>query len=272
MSNIYLELLAEHGIEISDNDRRDWAKEMQTQTLQSPTAQSEKPAWDKTCIKCTEFDYDPRQEFYYCVKCYKCKRERIIIFQQAYHSATKFSNHWTQPLGSQNTITIYKKRFYKPITHFKEHLRRYMGARFTQLPEDLLEKLRGIDPEDVNMYFEVRSRLKALKLNKYYKDIFMIMYQLGGKNPQLDHGLYEQCITDFKWLMQHFMKNRSQWGRHSMPSNYVLLEILLRKNGHTPYYNLPTLKDSVLRAKVYEIYDQLKHVNQEFNQQDETVL
>jgi hypothetical protein len=132
-----------------------------------------------------------------------------------------------------------------------------MGSRFTNIPNDLLSKLQDVNVKSVDAYFLIKSKMKSLGLNKYYKEIFMIIYQLGGVRPYVDNVLYEQCVADFQKLMFHFINGRSEWNRHSMPSMYMILDILLRKNGHTPYYNIPCLKDDQLRERVYRIYNQL---------------
>ena len=55
--------------------------------------------------------------------------------------------------------------------------------------------------------------------------------------------------------MQHyFLKDRKDWDRHSMPSNYMILKMVLERNGHEPYYDIPLLKNDKCRFQVYDIY------------------
>ena len=149
-----------------------------------------------------------------------------------------------------------------------------MGARFTE-PSEKLQKIHGsieeisetidLDVTDKNSYFIVQKQLKARGLNSLYKEIFTIIYRKGGVNPKVSYEVFEKCIAEFKILMYHFIRNKEIWGRHSMPSIYMMMDILLKENGHTPYYNIPKLKDDILREKVVSIYKDLKDIKIEYN-------
>ena len=123
-----------------------------------------------------------------------------------------------------------------------------------------------VDVNDKDAYFIVQRQLKSMKLNSLYKEIFTIIYRKGGHNPKIDHEIFEKCITEFKILMYHFLRNKEMWGRHSMPSIYMMMDILLRENGHVPFYNIPKLKDLILREKVVSIYKDLKDIKIEYNE------
>lgn len=266
MNKNYLELLNEYGIQTDScsqfqrncEENEEVPKIQKVTELQSFTRYPTQ--YDNYPFKCCYYQSivtDKYNECYYCNECGLCMKEKVIVYQQPTYSNNISSFYFQKPLGSTNTITFYRKRFYKPLTHFKEHLRRYMGSRFTNIPHDLISKLKDVDVENVNAYFLIKAKMKSLGLNKYYKEIFMIIYQLGGVRPYIDNVLYEQCVADFQKLMFHFIKGRNEWKRHSMPSMYMVLDILLRKNGHTPYYTIPCLKDDQLRERVYKIYNEL---------------
>lgn len=171
-----------------------------------------------------------------------------------------FYNPYTangKPVGSANTLNFVPKRGYKSLTHFKEHLRRYMGARFGKYPENLLAKLRGkVNVADPNCYRDVQRLLKVNGFSKLYKEIFTIIYSLDGKRPKIDNRIFDACVTDFMWFQSRFrqMKKMSSTCRKNMPSMYVLLDILLRRHGHTPFYVIPKLKDEQLQANVMMVF------------------
>ena len=133
-----------------------------------------------------------------------------------------------------------------------------MGARFTDISDEVLKGMDDVDIHDRQAYNLVKGILKKLKKPKLYKEIFTIIYLKGGHKPALENEVYENCIKDFKIIMNYFLTIRSTYGRHSMPSNYMLLDLILRRNGHDPYYVIPYLKNDECRDKVMSIYQDLK--------------
>lgn len=167
-----------------------------------------------------------------------------------------------------------KKRHYHSGIHFQTHLKRYMGASPGEIPDKLYEQLGDIDLKDRNAYFEVRRRLKSLKLSKYYKHIFRIIYDLGGRKPELSGDQLQRLNIHFNMMQSYFYENsgcfmghnsfgdivkyrasQGKFSRKSMPSISMLLDFLLKGVGHTPFYSLPYLKDKQLRHRVYEFYN-----------------
>jgi hypothetical protein len=185
------------------------------------------------------------------------------------------------PWGMKSSYTYKKRRFYNPLTHFKEHLRRYLGARFTLIPQELMADLRtmNLNVQHPEAYNTVKTALKSLRHKQYqtsrmnhhtkftehrvhrstnfYKDIFTIIYELGGQKP--DFNNMQQLYQKYKDLTYYFTRKKIQLARHNMPCNYMLLDILLRECDHTPHYNLPYLKNINLRDTVIHIFHQLRH-------------
>ena len=93
-----------------------------------------------------------------------------------------------EPYGSKSTQNVTMYRPYHPLTHFREHLRRYMGERFQYIPEELLKDLRGkIDPMHRDAFWHVKSELKSLRHKKYkvqYWDRGMRRYYVKEYSPQ----------------------------------------------------------------------------------------
>ncbi len=185
-------------------------------------------------------------------------------------------------LGASSRYTYKKYRPYKPLTHFREHLRRYLGQRFLAIPDELLNDLRGkFNPMDRNAYVKVKSQMKQLggkkytvevwdkemrrtelkkyKVQKFYKDIFTIIYSLGGIQPRFNQT--NEIFNSYMKLQYEFAQARNQGrlnNRHNMPSHFMILDILLRKHGHVPYYEIPHLKDHASWQNVLNMYNDLK--------------
>lgn len=184
-----------------------------------------------------------RGENSYCMNCGLVLRDKVLRADMNY---------------MYTSSTIIKKRFYSPLTHFKEHLRRYMGSRFTTIPLEVLESIRGVDTKSENAYFLIKACLKKMKYSKFYKEIFMLIYMNGGCKVEVTNEQYNACISDFKIILHYFKKYKSLWNRHSLPSNYMLMKLLLEKNGHIPYYTLPELKIEKCKLKFDEMYMELQ--------------
>jgi hypothetical protein len=198
---------------------------------------------DPNCCSTPEITHGPRGENAFCMSCGLCVRYRFLELDY---------------VRLKTGVYFTKKRYYAPITHFKEHLRRYMGARFTEIPQSVVDGTACVDVKDPNAYYLMKNRLKQLKVPKLYKEIFTLIYMHGGFKPQIQNNVYEQCVEEFKIIMQKFLGTREEYRRHSMPSNYMLLDILLKQNGHDPYYTFPYLKNDKCRDRVLEIYSDLK--------------
>lgn len=122
------------------------------------------------------------------------------VHEQEYMMTTEYWSEF-EPCGSKYHMVYVRKRYYKPLTHFKEHLRRYMGARFTELPDHLWTTLKNDATLDCTLpdaYTQVKDRLKRLKMSKYYKEIFMLIYSLGGQPPKISNQQYLLCIRSFE--------------------------------------------------------------------------
>lgn len=92
---------------------------------------------------------------------------------------------------------------------------------------------------DRNAYHLIRAQLKQRKMHAKYKSIFTIIYALGGRAPKITSRFKEQCMDTYRALEHFFKQRRDQFRRKSMPSVYMLLDIVLRQNGHEPYYFIP---------------------------------
>jgi len=235
------------------------------------------PPQQKNVIECCgPIELVPKEGHYVCWNCGLVKDNYFIVQEEEPHRSGG------KPFGSQSSYTYKKYRPYKPLTHFREHFRRYTGQRFQTIPTELLHDLRPkVNPRAKDAYWQVKTQLKKLKGKKYvvkvwnkemrrydakkytpqkfYKDIFCIIYDLGGYQPKVDN--VNEIFQAYQNLQYQFLqlKRKHETSRSNMPSHFMLLDILLRKHGHSPYYEIPYLKDKESREKVIQIFKMLNY-------------
>lgn len=174
------------------------------------------------------------------------------------------------PLGAQSQYSpIKKKRVYKRLTHFKEHVRRFLGklsltfllgARFTPLPENILTAIsKEVDIMSRDCYHQVKSALKKIGCPKLYKEIFTIIYKLGGiKSKVQDVNTLYQMYTEFDYYYEQSRKTGNITRRNGV-SFYMVLDLFLKELGYPSYYYLPYLKNEELQREVLRIISQLRY-------------
>jgi hypothetical protein len=228
-----------------------------------------------TC--CGPIELNEVEGHYSCIECGLIKDGYYIVNEEEPQRYTA-----GMPVGSRSSYTYSKYRPYKPLTHFREHLRRYAGQRFVTFPKDLINDLKTvIDPLDRKAFSKVKHYLKKFsgkrytvkyydkemrvwrekqcKPTKFYKDIFSIIYELGGLQPNVKNinemfAMYSAVCFQFKHL-----KGQGATNRRNMPSHYMLLDLLLKEYGNEPYYEIPYLKDEELRNSVLKIFNVLRN-------------
>lgn len=138
-------------------------------------------------------------------------------------------------------------RAYKPMNHFREHLRRYMGSRSTSMNLELLK----INIKNRRAYFYIKKQLKKLKMRREYKNIWSILYKLGGEMPAIDNILFHRILNCFGEFMSKYPLHQGE--RKSVPSHDMLLSAILQKLGYKPYYYLPLIQSRSIRDNVFYI-------------------
>lgn len=142
------------------------------------------------------------------------------------------------------------KRFYKPLNHFREHLRRYMGSRHSSMDLALLT----FDPKDRDAFHTIKSQLKQLKLVQEYKNIWSIIYALGGKKPDLSNEQFHTILRYFYKFIHNFTKLKTQ--RKSVPSHEMILHQIFLLIDYEPFYHLPIVQSISIRAEIEIILTQ----------------
>lgn len=205
--------------------------------------------------------------------CYKCG---LVVQGYLIEGMGETSNDFIRDFNPR------KRRHYHPYIHFNTHLKRYLGDVDLQIEDKYLNEMKScINVRSPNAYEDVRKYLKKQKLSDNYKAIYRIIYDLGGNKPVLTSVQYEGIKNDFMNLQTFFLNNSGKYcaissggmvvkqreslgkfNRKSIPCLSMLLDILLRKNGHVPFYNIPQLKDADLRQRVLDFYECHRKNNQ----------
>jgi hypothetical protein len=138
---------------------------------------------------------------------------------------------------------------YIRLNHFKEILSQFQAKETTQIPPDIIEKIRNrIKKERITdmreiTYDKMREILRKLQLNKYFEHIQYINSLLGIKPPIMSEELHETlCVL--------FIEIQGPWAIHCPPNRtnffnyaYALYQLcmLLGQTQYLPY--IPLLKD-----------------------------
>jgi hypothetical protein len=208
---------------------------------------------------CDAPSIETREGYEVCEACGLVLRTDMIEkAPPAYRSRRQYRHEGAAWLGEDEDSYMPRKRFYKPLTHFRQHLRSYLFARNVDIPAEIMAHLRDtIDIEDRNAYSAVKTELKRMGAQRFYKDVFTVIYALGGRKPHVTPEQVDSMCNYFKRWYYNF--NRlERFGKHNTPSIYMLMEIILREFGHEPYYYIPSLKSDKLRQRVLQIYDEVK--------------
>lgn len=222
---------------------------------------------------CGPIELNAKEGYYFCWTCGLIKDDKYIVQEEEPEYSGFKANGAQTSYGGKSSYTYNKYRAYKPLTHFREHIRMYLGQRFHPIPDQLIADIKSLGKVDVNSkdaYQQVRQSMKQLrhrtyeiqvwdynmrrlqtkhyKTPKFYKDIFSIIYTLGGHQPHIQN--LHSIIQAYRNLQYQFLQLKT---RHNMPSHYMVLDILLRRYNNQSYYNIPYLKDDSSRDKVIEI-------------------
>lgn len=153
-------------------------------------------------------------------------------------------------LGLNNGYVYIAKRFYKPINHFRDHLKRYIGGVTHNVPPNLFQEMRvKVDVLRKDAYTQIHKILKKNKLHGEYKHIWSIIIDLGGFKNDLTNQEFHTCLNLFRCFLEAFQKIE-KGVRKSLPSHYMMLKCILDLMEIPIYYDIPVLKNRTLRNNI----------------------
>ena len=136
---------------------------------------------------------------------------------------------------------------YKRVNHFNEWVSQIQGKESTEIPEEIFEKiLSEIKKEQIKdtlklSYNKMREILKKLKFNKYYEQIYYIIYRLNGISPpNFSPELEEKLRNMFKEIQGPFLKHCPDKRKNFLSYSYVLFKFcqLLEKDEYLKHFSL----------------------------------
>jgi hypothetical protein len=151
-------------------------------------------------------------------------------------------------LGESNGYVYKPLRFYKPLNHFREHLKSFLASHPIAFPPALLKSLQHINVHQKTAFFLIRKELKAQRKVKYYKHVWSLIHELGGKKNELTNQQYHNCLNIFKSFLVAFQANPGE--RKNLPSHNMILNAILKMLKIEIYYETPGLCNNKLRKNV----------------------
>lgn len=153
-------------------------------------------------------------------------------------------------------IVVYS---YKRDNHFNEWLLQFQAQEQTNIPDDVIEKLRHefkktkIKSLDEITHAKVRSFLKKLKLNKYYEHVPYITNILNGiQPPKMTLGLEERLRRMFQEIQEPFNKHCPENRKNFLSYSYVLYKFceLLGEDDYLDCFPLLKSKEKLYQQDV----------------------
>lgn len=244
--NIYIDMLQDIGILVDDRHECDFKYVSQYElkcTVCGETKNSKVD--DPSC--CGEV-MQQKNGHLVCHKCARCVVHSERIWYWPYAQEGKRTN-----CG----YTMKKYRPYKKTQYFLNHLKRYEGSLCNVKEPWVADMFAEVNPLHRDAYFHVRSWLLKHKKTKYYGHIFTMIYDNGGRRPDLSVEAYRRLKDEIKAVCHYHddVKYRGEMLGHSMKCVPAMLHKLLILSGHEPYYNLHQLKDQGLMEKVDRFFE-----------------
>ena len=163
-----------------------------------------------------------------------------VFYERERYVVTDFSN-----------FQIRHRRIYKRLDHFKEVLSQFQGKEGKDIPNDVVELIRGRITKDKGSTTlnDVKQSLRQLKLNKYVENILYIHHVLTGTPlPYIKREIEDNTVRLFKQVERAFemVRSRVPFARASFLNYYFVLFKLL-DSLHQPelLYRIPLLKTQV---------------------------
>ena len=149
--------------------------------------------------------------------------------------------------NDEKQITVEGNFAYQKINHFKELLAQVQAKQNTEIPEEVLNKVKAelkkqriTQTSQVDMA-RINKILKGLKIFKYYEHCNYICYLITGRPPKQIAPALESK------LCQMFMEVEKAWEKHKPPDRhnflsfpYVMYQMfkLLNADEFLPCFNL----------------------------------
>lgn len=201
----------------------------------------------------------------YVDSCDECAKSNVVFFQDSSELvcdccgkvlAAGVVEEFTYKDEMEITSRIVQYS-YKRINHFNEYISAFQGQEQTNLPDEVLDKLRAelkkmrIDSFEQISHSKIRALLKKNRLNKYYEHVHYIGLQLCGmKPPRMSQELEERLRLMFRDVQPAFEKVCPSNRKNFLSYSYCIYKMLqiLGEDEFLPYLPLLKSREKLLQA------------------------
>lgn len=223
--------------------------------------------------------------------CSDCGKVDRLSQKYAYHLEQKpdFFGHYN------HGYSIHKKRFYQAYTNLKDHFYRLIGYSHASAPceewnstgyctrrcfdinrcKNCYGRHRSlVCPVPLNWkvkmkkefnwrsegaYEQLKCYLKKNRLSCQYKNIFALLYGLGGPLPSINPQQYENIVRLLRTIYNFYCDElREQDHKRSLGSALMILKYCLDTLGIDYYYEMPMLKTVKAQERVLAFIGRFK--------------
>jgi len=148
---------------------------------------------------------------------------------------------------------------YKKENHLNEWILQFQGRETTNIPHDVIDKLRAeFKKERIKDIAEiskdkVKKFLKKLRLTKYYEHSTYITHILNGLTPPtMSQALEDRLRLMFREVQEPFKKHCPPDRNNFLSYSYVLYKFceLLEEDEYLPYFPLLKAKDKLRQQDI----------------------
>lgn len=231
-----------------------------------------------------------------------CNQCGMILDTALYEFHYNFKNVGVDGKNRANSgvVVVPEKRPYKQITNLKMQYKQYMGWRINsavycesynlyakcssvaarkcrcnhkcfhcdgshagvKCPNpNWIEKIE-FSVDDRNAYAVVRNQLKKMNMSWQYRNIFSIIYELGGRRPAHSARDTERIIIALIVVQNFYNQGRVDVLRRgrgmkkcrSLGSSKMLLSAILNMLDKEPFYHIPSLKNHEAHERVLRFF------------------
>ena len=200
-------------------------------------------------------------------ECKNCKSKNVYYEQETAQNICTDCGCAEQQLGEELTYKEEQEQNekmvvqcgYKKENHLNEWILQFQGQEVTNIPDSVIEQLRGeFKKQKIKKVTEitrekVRTFLKKLKLTKYYEHSTHITHILNGlKPPDMSQALEDRLRLMFKEIQEPFEHNCPPERNNFLSYSYVLYKFceLLEEDDFLPFFPLLKSKEKLHQQDV----------------------
>lgn len=198
-----------------------------------------------TC--CGPLVHDFKEGHIACTNCGKIV-DINMLYVWPYYNPTVYIDHPT-------THYFQPRRFYSCKQNFRTYLNQYAGGGPEYVRDKYIVRLQQVwDVDDPEAYLVGRKFIKQCKskeASRHYKSLWRILYDMGGKKPQLVN--VDQIMVEIQAFQQFFYDKSDEREGHNVTGTWQILRHIMIMCGHTPHYTFPKLLNQEKQEKVEQL-------------------